>query len=174
MTASAQLGNRPVAMNGAAGGEQVLSRTTRQARSVVLPRSFPAPPAPAPPVAPAVRRLQVTSPAQRRVLAPAEPGTGAMRPPVLRSGRAGSLVAAVMVTMVVVGGLSWLGQTSEPGLPAHTAVIRVGAGETVWDVAARVSPQSDQGAVVERIRQLNGLVGSAVSPGQQLQVPAGR
>jgi len=44
----------------------------------------------------------------------------------------------------------------------------------VWDVAARVAPQSDQGAVVERIRQLNGLVGSAVNPGQQLQVPAGR
>jgi hypothetical protein len=174
MTASAQLGNRPVAMDGAAGGEQVLSRTTGQARSVVLPRPIPAPPAPAPPVAPAAPRLQVTSPAQRRVLTRAARGTGASHPLVLRSGRVGRLVAAVMVTMVVVGGLSWLGQPRDPGLPAHTALVRVGAGETVWDVAARVSPQSDQGAVVERIRQLNGLVGSAVRPGQQLQVPAGR
>jgi hypothetical protein len=159
MTASAQLGNRPVAMNGAAGGEQVLSRTTRQARSMVLTRPLPAPPAPAPPAAPAVRRLQMPSP---------------VHPLVLRSGRAGSLVAAVMVTMLVVSGLSWLGEASDPGLPAHTAVVRVGAGETVWDVAARASPHSDQGAVVERIRQLNDLVGSAVSPGQQLRVPAGR
>jgi hypothetical protein len=174
MTASAQLGNRPIAMNGAVGGEVVPSRTARQVRSVVLPRSLPAPPAPTPPVAPAVRRLQVKTPAQRGVLTPAARGTEAMHLPVLQSGRAGRLVAAVMVTMVVVGGLSWLGQARDPGLPAHTAVVRVGAGETVWDVAARVAPQSDQGAVVERIRQLNGLVGSAVSPGQQLQVPAVR
>lgn len=174
MTASAQLGNRPVARNGAAGGEQVLSRTTRQARLVVLSRPLPAPPAPTPPVAPAVRRLRMPSPVQRRVPPPAARGAGATHPLVLRSGLAGSLVAAVMVTMLVVGGLSWLGEARDPGLPAHTAVVRVGAGETVWDVAARVSPQSDQGALVERIRQLNGLVGSAVSPGQQLQVPGGR
>jgi hypothetical protein len=174
MTASAQLGNRPVAINGAAGGEHVLSRTTKQVRAVVLPCPLPAPPALAPPVAPVVRRLHVTSPAQRRVQTSAARGTEAMHPPALRSVRAGRLVVTVMVTMIVVGGLSWLGQTRDPGLPAHTAVVRVGAGETVWDVAARVAPQSDQGAVVERIRQLNGLVGSAVNPGQQLQVPAGR
>jgi hypothetical protein len=49
----------------------------------------------------------------------------------------------------------------------------VGAGETVWDVAQRVAPRSDQRAVVQRIRQLNGIVGSAVVPGQQLHVPDG-
>ncbi|MGH3812505.1 MAG: LysM peptidoglycan-binding domain-containing protein [Pseudonocardiaceae bacterium] len=83
------------------------------------------------------------------------------------------MAAAATVTLAVVGGLGWIGQTPGPGVPAQTAVIRVGAGETVWDVAQRVAPKSDQRTVVERIRQLNGLAGSAVQPGQQLQVPYG-
>ena len=173
MTASAQLGNRLAAIDGAAGGGQVLSRGTKQVGSVAR-RPFPAPPAPAPPVAPTVRRHQVTSPPQRQVLAPVADVAEAVYPSVVRSDRAGNLVVAVMVTMVLVGGLGWLGQARDPGLPAHTAIVRVGAGETVWDVAARVAPEADRRAVVERIRQLNGLVGSAVTPGQQLQVPAGR
>jgi LysM domain len=84
------------------------------------------------------------------------------------------VVAAATVTLAVVGGLGWIGQAASPGLPAKTAVIRVGAGETVWDVARRVAPQSDQRAVVERIPHLNGIVGSAITPGQQLQVPNGQ
>ncbi|MGH3771187.1 MAG: LysM peptidoglycan-binding domain-containing protein [Pseudonocardiaceae bacterium] len=89
------------------------------------------------------------------------------------------MVAAAMVTLAVVGGLGvigqgWIGQGARPGISAETAVIRVGAGETVWDVARRVAPQSDQRAVVERIRQLNGIAGSAITPGQQLQAPYGR
>jgi hypothetical protein len=84
------------------------------------------------------------------------------------------VVAAALVTLAVVGGLGWVGQGARPGIPAERAVIRVGAGETLWDVARRVAPQSDQHAVVERIQQLNGMVGSAVAPGEQLQVPYGQ
>jgi len=84
------------------------------------------------------------------------------------------LVGAATVALAVGGGLGWLAQTPSLGVPGDTAVIRVGAGETVWDVAQRVAPKSDQRAVVERIRQLNGIVGSAIQPGQQLQVPDGR
>lgn len=91
-----------------------------------------------------------------------------------RRGRATCLVVAAVVTLAVIGTLGWLGQTAGARTPAETAVVRVGAGETVWDVAQRVAPESDPRAVVERIRQLNGMVGSAVQPGQQLQVPAGR
>ncbi|MGH3975461.1 MAG: LysM peptidoglycan-binding domain-containing protein [Pseudonocardiaceae bacterium] len=84
------------------------------------------------------------------------------------------LAAAVVVTLAVVGGLGWLGQTPSDGVPAETALIRVGAGETMWDVAQRVAPKSDQRAVVERIQQLNGMADSAIQPGQELQVPDGR
>ncbi|MBV9140266.1 MAG: LysM peptidoglycan-binding domain-containing protein [Pseudonocardiales bacterium] len=103
--------------------------------------------------------------------APVMGGVAAARSLPLRSGRVARVVAAVVVTLAIVGGLGWLGQTTSPGIPAETTVIRVGAGETVWDVARRVAPESDQRAVVERIRHLNGLIGSAIAPGQQLQVP---
>jgi predicted Zn-dependent protease len=85
-----------------------------------------------------------------------------------------ALSATVIVTLSVVAGLSWLGQSADPAIPERTAVIRVGAGETVWDVAARVAPRSDPRVVVERIRQLNGLSAAGVVPDQQLQVPDGR
>jgi predicted Zn-dependent protease len=78
------------------------------------------------------------------------------------------------VTLLVIVGLGWLGQRPDPAVPQQTAVVRVGAGETIWDVAARVAPQSDQRAVVDQIRKLNRLADSEVVPDQQLQVPDGR
>lgn len=84
------------------------------------------------------------------------------------------LVAAAAMTLAVIGALGWLGHGRSAQLPVETAVVQVGAGETLWDVAQRVAPESDPRAVVERIRQLNGIEGSAVQPGQQLWVPDGR
>jgi hypothetical protein len=108
------------------------------------------------------------------MLVPTQGGMAAARLPALRTGRLASVVAAATVTVAVVGGLGWIGQGASPGIPAETAVIRVGGGETLWDVARRVAPQSDQRAVVRQIRELNGIVGSAIEPGQLLQVPDGR
>jgi predicted Zn-dependent protease len=95
-------------------------------------------------------------------------------PSALQVSRAGKLAAVAIVTLLVIAGLGWLGQRSDPAIPQHTAVVRVGAGETIWDVAARVAPQSEQRAVVDRIRNLNHLTDSEVVPDQQLQVPDGR
>jgi hypothetical protein len=91
----------------------------------------------------------------------------------LRFGRVVTLVASATVMLAVVGGLDWTASDAPSAVLADTAVARVGAGETVWDVARRVAPRSDQRAVVQRIQQLNGIVGSAVTPGQQLLVPNG-
>jgi Tfp pilus assembly protein FimV len=116
----------------------------------------------------------VVSPAHRRLRGTAMAGARTARARAPRPGRALRLMIATTVTLAVVGGLGWIGQAPETGVPAETAVIRVGAGETVWDVAQRVAPGSNQRAVVERIRQLNGMAGSAIQPGQQLRVPDGR
>ena len=158
MTASAQLGDRCVALNESAGVEQAVPGSANLGPPAVRTRPRPAlrtflPPAPVPP-------------------APAPPA--AARLPVPRTGRMVALLATIAVTFGVVAGLSWLGQGAGPALPERTAVIRVGAGETVWDVAARVAPQSVPRAVVERIRQLNDLTAAEVVPDQQLQVPGGR
>ena len=90
--------------------------------------------------------------------------------------RAVRVVTAAVVTLGVVCGLAVLGQVvaDGPAVPAATAVVRVGAGETVWDVARRVAPDAATPAVAQRIRELNGMAGSELRPGQQLTVPDGR
>ncbi|MGH3881785.1 MAG: LysM peptidoglycan-binding domain-containing protein [Pseudonocardiaceae bacterium] len=164
MTAPAQLSKQPAALDSEVGPAG--ARAT-------LTRSLPAPPAPVLPIAPPVRGYSAP-PARRQLRGPAVDGAEAARTRAPRPNKVVRLAAAATVTLAVVGGLGWIGQPPGPGVPAQTAVIQVGAGETVWDVAQRVAPKSDQRAVVERIRQLNGLAGSAVQPGQQLQVPDGR
>ncbi len=174
MTAPARLSSPP-----AARSVTILPSGARPVRrlAAVTP-ALPVPLVPMPPFTPTVRSRrvgrQVGCVAHRRMLVPTQGATETVRPPALRSGRLASLVAAAAVTVAVVGGLGWLGQGASPGIPAQTAVIRVGGGETLWDVARRVAPQSDQGAVVHRIRELNGIVGSAIEPGQRLRVPDGR
>ena len=90
--------------------------------------------------------------------------------------RALQVVIAGVVTLAVVCGLAVLGQVAAggPAVPATTAVVQVGAGETVWDVARRVAPDAAAPAVVQRIRELNGMAGSELRPGQRLTVPDGR
>jgi hypothetical protein len=169
MTASAQLGNRLVA----ARREKAISGVARPVRLAAPTRPRPVPPAPIPPAAPLVSGRPTAAPAPRPALIRRACEAEETHPPVW-SRRVVSLIVAVTLTLAVVGGLSWLGQTADPGIPERTTVIRVGAGETVWDVAARVAPRSNQRAVVERIRQLNSMVGAAVRPDQQLLVPDGR
>lgn len=170
MTPSAELSNRP-AVGRAAHGRTVAPGEITPTHPAAPSRLRPAPPAPVPPLAPPVRRRQVETPA-RYLVDQASRQVQAVRPPALRYGRAMCVVAAV--TLAVVAGLSWTGQGASPSVPARTVIVQVGAGETVWDVAHRVAPQYDASAVVAQIRQLNGLVGSAVEPGEQLRVPDGR
>jgi Tfp pilus assembly protein FimV len=164
MTAPAQLSNWHAACDSEMG--PVVARPPRGA---TLTRSLPAPVLPLAPL----ERGNVAPPAHRRLRGAAVAGSEAACIRAPRPGRLVRLATAATVTLAVIGGLGWIGQDPGPGVPAKTAVIRVGAGETVWDVAQRVAPKSDQRVVVERIRQLNGMAGSAVQPGQQLQVPYG-
>jgi hypothetical protein len=77
------------------------------------------------------------------------------------------------VCLAVVG-LAALGNAAAPDVPADTAVVRVEPGESLLRLAGRVAPHSDAAAVVDRIRELNGLGGSSVRPGQPLTVPVER
>ncbi len=54
-----------------------------------------------------------------------------------------------------------------------TADVVVHAGESLWEVAARVAPARDPREVVLRLREANGLTSPVVHPGQPLVVPAG-
>lgn len=57
--------------------------------------------------------------------------------------------------------------------PDRLAVVQVQAGETLHQLAGRVSPQTPAGQVVERIRELNNLESAAVDAGQTLIAPIG-
>jgi len=169
MTTPAQLKPHPTQHS----GKVVLADARAVPPAGLISRLSP-PPAPVSPFDPFADGQRTASPARGRALASAVGTVETVRSPAQRTGRGARLVAAVTVTLAVVGGLGWIGQGTHPRFPTNTVVVQVGAGETIWDVARRVAPRSDQRDVVERIRQLNQIVGSAVSPGQQLQVPDGR
>lgn len=74
------------------------------------------------------------------------------------------------MAFVAVVGLGALADSVAPMVPSTTKVVRVLPGENLWELAGRVAPNSDPSAVVDRIRELNGVDG-AVQPGQPLTVP---
>lgn len=160
MTAPAQLRTCPAVDDHSPNQRGVPIRQT-----VVL---CPAPPVTAPPPTPTPT---TPTPTMRAASVRSGVQTGCrptQRDKVLR------VAGVAAVTLAVVGVLGWLGQAASAGPPEETSVVRVGAGETVWDVAVRVAPGSDPRAVVQRIWELNGMTSSAVQPGQRLQVPDGR
>jgi predicted Zn-dependent protease len=78
---------------------------------------------------------------------------------------------AVCLAVVGLGVLAGAG-SGAPTVPSRTAVVRVEPGENLLQVAERVAPHSDPAAVVDRIRELNGLGDSSVRAGQPLTVPS--
>jgi hypothetical protein len=82
------------------------------------------------------------------------------------------LVALAVAVCLAVIGLAVLANMGSPAVPERTAVVRVEPGESLLELAERVAPGSDPHAVVVRIRELNGLGGSGVRPGQPLRVPS--
>ncbi|GAA2967999.1 LysM peptidoglycan-binding domain-containing protein [Actinokineospora diospyrosa] len=116
---------------------------------------------------PPTRRRAVGAP---RVVA--EPGCGPRRAPMSLLVVLG-LAAVVAAVVYGVGALA-NSVAGEPEVPSTTTVVRVAAGESLSDVAARTAPDSDTSAVVERILELNGLTDVTVRPGQPLTVPVSR
>ncbi|WP_020671659.1 hypothetical protein [Amycolatopsis nigrescens] len=85
------------------------------------------------------------------------------------------LAALALAAFLFVGGMGLLANgmaTTE--VPAQTTTVSVGVGESLWDVAERVAPDSDPAAVVSRIEELNGLGDAGdvlVAAGLPLTVP---
>lgn len=118
-----------------------------------------------------VRRVPAHRPPTRRrvvrVGAPRVVASCAPRRPRLSAVWVLAVASAACAAVVGLGALSG---SVEPSVPSETTVVRVKPGESLWELAGRVAPGSDASAVVERIRELNGVEG-AVQPGQPLTVP---
>jgi hypothetical protein len=83
-------------------------------------------------------------------------------------------VLVVLAAAVVVGGLGLLADGVRAArVPAATGTVQVHAGESIWQVARRVAPSADPGAVAARIVELNDLVSPSVRDGQVLVSPIG-
>ena len=95
----------------------------------------------------------------------------------VRLTRRGRVVLGIVLSvpfaavLMVVGSWSADAETQSSGAPA-TGVVVVEAGESLWEIASTVAPESDPRATITAIRDLNGLGSDAVVPGQALVVPS--
>ena len=98
-----------------------------------------------------------------------------LRAPQLRLTRRGRLVvlAGTLLLVLALGVLWGSGSvaTEQPGTADPTLVVQVEPGDTLYDIAARVTTDSDVAAMVEEIEDLNRLDTSVVYAGQKLRVP---
>ena len=79
----------------------------------------------------------------------------------------------LMVLVVALASIFLLLATRVDAVSAETTQTYVVApGDTLWDIAGRVAGDEDVRTVVARIRQINGLEGATIHPGQRLTVPA--
>jgi len=76
------------------------------------------------------------------------------------------------VVMAALAALLLYAAADDAGVPNGITVVEVQPGESLWELARRVAPQSPPDAVVARIRQLNGMHGATIHSGQPVLVPA--
>lgn len=85
----------------------------------------------------------------------------------------GRRLAAVLALVPIVAALVIFGgkvAQANAVKPKMTTVV-VAPGQSLWDLASKVDPNSDPRAVVLEIEQLNGLATADIAVGQQLIVP---
>jgi Tfp pilus assembly protein FimV len=118
-----------------------------------------------------VRRTPMTSAAAPVSSRPA--AARLTRPAAARLTRRGRAVVVLMLLLVLVVAGFTLGRVSSqaagPAKPVPTVTVH--AGETLWDIAARVAPHADRRALVAQIETLNGLSTGRLVAGQQLRLP---
>ena len=112
-----------------------------------------------------VQRAAVRSISSARSAAPANSGVKL----TVRGRRVVALLALlpIVVAFLLIGTKSAQAETAAPA----TAVIKVEAGQSLWDVAVAVAPNEDPRATIWTIKALNGLSTSEVQAGQGLIVP---
>jgi len=73
----------------------------------------------------------------------------------------------IVIAFVLIGTRAAQADATGPS----TAVIKVEAGQSLWDVAVAVAPNEDPRSTIWTIKALNGLTTSEVQAGQGLIVP---
>lgn len=101
------------------------------------------------------------------------PAAGSVR--LTRRGRLVVFLAGLLMVLVVgffLGAGSVASQ--DRGRSAPTEVVQVVPGETLWDIASRLTVTGDDvREVMYDIKRLNALESSSLAAGQRIRVPAG-
>lgn len=86
----------------------------------------------------------------------------------------GRRVVALLALLPIAVALFFMGTRSAEAVDTapKTVVIKVEAGQTLWDVAVKVAPNEDPRATIWTIREMNHLQTSEILAGQALTVPA--
>ena len=114
---------------------------------------------------------------QRRTSPPRGSAAAARSGGELRLTRRGRLVAVAAAAVVLLAAITLSsGFRAEAGSsPADqgraTGVVVVQAGESLWQIAQAIAPETDPRETVTRIRDLNGLGDRPVRAGESLVVP---
>ncbi|MDP8957838.1 MAG: LysM peptidoglycan-binding domain-containing protein [Actinomycetota bacterium] len=83
-----------------------------------------------------------------------------------------SRVTVLLIAVVAVSSLLLASGVQASGSPPATEHYIVRAGDTLWELAGRVTaPEGDRREAVHQIRHLNGLQDSTLMPGQVLEIP---
>ncbi|MBS9532012.1 LysM peptidoglycan-binding domain-containing protein [Mycobacterium sp. M1] len=122
-----------------------------------------------------VRRRPAGAPLRHR-------GTGVAMSQAVHRPRPITPLTTVLLALVAAAITVWLGLVAQfgatmtgaaPAVPDQLGVVRVQSGENLQHLAARVAPDAPTAAVVDRIRELNGLESVALDAGQTLIAPIG-
>lgn len=98
----------------------------------------------------------------------------AAAPSTVRLTRRGRVVVFLMgLAVVFLAGFVLANGSTATNEAEPVSVVQVGPGETLWDIAADVAPNGGTAAMVEHIKDLNGLEGGSLQVGQKLRVPLG-
>ncbi|MBB3041459.1 LysM peptidoglycan-binding domain-containing protein [Nocardioides soli] len=81
-----------------------------------------------------------------------------------------ALFAVLALGVVVAGGSV---ATRDSGAPEPTAVVQVGPGDTLWEIASVAAGDGDVRSMIDRIEKLNALDSGMLVAGQRLLVPVG-
>ena len=116
-----------------------------------------------------VPSVESTQPAKSSVLAK---GSGRIR--LTRRGR---VVFTSLAAAPFIGVAAWIGINAMPAVATSSSssvvfeYATVESGQSLWQLAASIAPESDPRDVVADVMRLNQLDSSTVSPGQRLAIP---
>jgi hypothetical protein len=131
-----------------------------------------------------VSYLQVVREAREEAMPPAgserRPGPEVAVPKPLRLTRRGRIAVRFCLTLAVllavIGGVLLLDRTAEAGSVSHPVPVAyqvVLPGQTLWQIAGEVAPNTDRRDTVAEIVELNALPSADVQVGQRIAIPAG-